>query len=758
MQLISRIAPVLLALGALYLIETATQITFEAPRAVDGIDSAEIAKRRLVMVFVDSLSTADMVDASRMPRFKARLDGALHGPTRQCADGISLPCFAAIQTGVDRFSLFAFLRNFGGADGLPTGSVLAALSKRGVRVGYLGDPELSVGGLAYLETFTASEADPLPSDGRQIARGLEAMAKHDLRLVVMHITSLDTISHKVDPNGPEYIAEMEKVDQSIEAMWSQLRPDDHVMIFGDHGHDVDGRHFAGLDVPTYAAFFGAAFRPLETPLALTDHAAHIARVFGLEYAVSDRMRAYYAGQPVPPTKGLPALRAGAADVSVALFVAAAVAAFLIAFPAPATNRWVIIGGVCLLVAVFAIGYGFPSLRPLLYYRSRAFNTGVAAATALGGALLAAPFLLRIRPIGAGGVRCLAGLLAGGALLLALPTVYKFGGFYVAAFGVLLAITVASVLAVRRREILRLGWLLGFAGVVYTLWNPAVRSFSVQWFSFYSEDLAGVILPTVLLLSTVALVAPTGLRERRWLAAAIGALVLSVAGPWLPPMLFLPLCVLALPSLIAAHRRMEWAPVALLITVPALAFFFSFDAQRIAPMAAAVCAWSLWARARLGVDDEASAIRVSRAFELLLLVWMSYWATTGTRAGGLDFQYFFQWLPEGARVEESWIENGLMTSAKYLAVILLGMLLARRAAPGQVLPAALGAWRVGRLKLAGTVLFAIGFSAVVPRPGPYLTADVLQEAALWTSILLALALLPLGTVTSAEAALFEPRGN
>ncbi len=161
-----------LALSALYLLETATQVTFEAPRELGETDPDELSKRRLIMVFVDSLATVDMADPARMPRFKARLDGALHGPTRQCADGISLPCFAAIQTGVDRFSLFAFLRNFGGADGLPVGSIFSELGQRGIRVGYLGDPELSVGGLAHLETFDASVEDPLPADSRQIERGL----------------------------------------------------------------------------------------------------------------------------------------------------------------------------------------------------------------------------------------------------------------------------------------------------------------------------------------------------------------------------------------------------------------------------------------------------------------------------------------------------------------------------------------------------------------------------------------------------------
>ena len=108
---IRRVLPLLLALLTLFFLEMSAEV--QAPTAQPL--PTPPPKTRLVMFWIDSLSTSDMAAPGRLTRLKARLPTALHGPVRECMDAVSVPCMTAASTGLDRFSLFAMVRNFGGA-------------------------------------------------------------------------------------------------------------------------------------------------------------------------------------------------------------------------------------------------------------------------------------------------------------------------------------------------------------------------------------------------------------------------------------------------------------------------------------------------------------------------------------------------------------------------------------------------------------------------------------------------------------------
>lgn len=744
-----RVLPLLLAVLTLFFLEVSAEI--HAPVARPMPDPPP--KSRLVIFWIDSLAVQDLALPGRLSRLKARLPAGLHGPVRECMDGVSVPCFTAASTGIDRFSLFAIARNFGGTSGVPEGSVFHALQKRGVKLGFIGDMQIgqAVAGFDWIEI--QHEVD----DSFAVRRGLEVLERDALDLVVIHLRLPDELSHQVGPESPAYGESLEVIDRDIEAAMQRLRPTDHVIIFGDHGHTSDGRHFAGLDVPTYMAAFGPMFRrPLERPMAITDHASLWAPLFGLRFGDSAWVDAYFAGEPVPAVEpatqqthgatielsGLPSVASGNARLPLWAVLGTVVLAFLVSVPHrirwlgdPQWRAllWVLVG---LAVVAFTLGATYTSFRPFIHYGGRTFNTSIGIACGLAGIALAWPARGLVHFEGnAPPATGLAALFMGGAVALALPTVYKFGGLYTGLTGLVVVACVGGVLAVNARRNVEAAFSAALVFVLFLVWNPAVRNFAVRWFSTFSETLVDLAWPTTAILGVAALGLAAGRQWRLWGLAAAAGLALAACGPLLPPRAFIAPCVLLFPAVMLAHRVPRTQPLLALVAPPALAFFFGYDPLRLSPVLCGLAAFPLWARAR------GRAPLLERAIGLVLLLWLMLWTMLGCRLPGLDFNYFFRWLPPGQNVEDSWAWNTLLTAALYLGTALTGLLFARRAAPGTVEPAIAVAWHFARLKLGLVLLFVVGFSMSASNVGAFIIGDILMEAGCWVMILLLLLPVP-----------------
>lgn len=699
---------------------------------------------RLVVFWIDSLSMVDPERPGMLTRLRARMEKQpnLSGPVRACADAVSVPCFTALITGRDGFSAFSLARNFGGLDQGTDGSVIDALRKTGKRFGYLGDPIFR--GLARGFDYVVLEHEMHDVD--YVQRGLVALESEKLDAIIIHLRESDKLSHMQGPASPEYIAAMEAADVAIDAAVEKLRPTDHWVVLGDHGHEPDGRHFAGLDVPTWTAYFGPKFtRTLKHPMAITDHANLWASVFGSRFGPPGTwMDTYFAGGELTPPEELPEVQSGAplpmTNAAAVLLVALLVAA------GPGTTRlirrpsWIALAGLAGLVTLtLLLGAAWVELRPNLGWRPRSFNIGAGIAAGLIGAVLLYPVAARATegtPAQVDGVRAhFPGLFIAGALMLVAPTVYKYGGVAAALATLLVVFGVGVIPALRARAYGSLIASLLTVFMIFTVWNPAVRNFAVRWFSFYSETLGEHSGLAALAFAALATGVAAGRERPRawWIGGGVGLLVAALAGLHVLPAraLILP-CVGALPATIIALRRPAWGPVALACALPALAFFFAFDGSRLGPIAAALAAFALWPLARR------NAGLLELAATQVLMVWLAFWVTLGCRASGLDFQYFFAWLSPGADPKDTWAANALMTISKYLILPVLGIVLARRRAGDALIQAAPISYALARGRLALVLVFLAAFSVQgAAAAGPFVTADVVQEAILWLLGLLAL---------------------
>ena len=192
----SYLLPICAALFAVWLLEISPhnqKASFES--------LGKRADTRLIIFWIDAMADTEAADPTLMPRLHQRIArGALHGPARACADAVSVPCFTAMITGVDRFSIFALGRNFGARTGALDGSVLRELQRLGHRVGYIGVPMFQhvVDGADFVQIDAHSKDVPT------IERSLAILDREQLDFLIVHLHETDDIAHRKTPQSEEY--------------------------------------------------------------------------------------------------------------------------------------------------------------------------------------------------------------------------------------------------------------------------------------------------------------------------------------------------------------------------------------------------------------------------------------------------------------------------------------------------------------------------------------------------------------------------
>jgi hypothetical protein len=673
------VLPLFLGFAALYAFDRSDSVELPA------VTQVEVVNTRLFVLMIDSL---DRRDVAALPTLQARLPRAgLHGRVRACVDGVTIPCVTAMVSGVDRASGFSPLRNFGAARALSEHSLLGELQRRGRCVGYFGDTLLAKA-LAGLRVVYAAEHEGVVDDEDTLNHALAA--RDALELVFIHLLAIDETAHKFGAQSPEYALALQHTDARIARVFASQTERDHVVVLGDHGHELSGRHSADVGTDTYAAYFGPRFgRHVERDMVMTDHASIWARVFGLRWGSETLADAYFAGAPeAHPQLASRARAKGPLIVAIVIALATALATREVRFRQ---------AGIALLGGVVMLGLS------ALYRVSYDHLSGVAgsmlsaAAVGLAGAAMITLGLRRVE----------AWMAVPGALLFALPTAEPTAGIKAPVLWLLV------VLLLRRPT--RSWWVSAL--VLFALALVRVRDYLPRSLLEVDVGMAGTVLATVLMLAAVF--EAGGITAALALAAGqlIALLTDENARYWIAP------CALVLPlAFLGLRQRRAFELTCFLLPLACNAFFPHDTAQ----LTAVAASWLLWVCLPAALREQNAWLRASG---FVLLMWLSFWAAMSTRVGGVDYDFYFRWLPanEGATGEAGW--QGLLTAAKCMLPVVFGALLASRAGllTREVVE---GAQHLTRVRLALATLFVAGLSWTSVPVNVQWIYDATQEVAFW----------------------------
>ncbi len=210
--------------------------------SISGVPAAQDpGGRRLMLVILDSLTPEDAEEMVAMRVLRKRSFAATVEP---CLDRLTKMCIDEVLTGRQFFSLFGLLRNLG-----PLDTGLGPNLLRDVRAAGKSVAMVTAGDL---KTYDAEVDDQAVFKGGYTTAEMRTLLgfaeSHDL--VIYHYRWHDSKSHRHRVGSRRYKRSLRTMNRALASLKTSLPSDMDLMVLGDHGHTLDGRHLQGLDVPT----------------------------------------------------------------------------------------------------------------------------------------------------------------------------------------------------------------------------------------------------------------------------------------------------------------------------------------------------------------------------------------------------------------------------------------------------------------------------------------------------------------------------
>jgi hypothetical protein len=216
---------------------------------------------RAFIFVVDSLRFETAMDPAMMPHLAALRGVGTFARVTPSNDAVTVPCLRAAFTGVENTKLLGFVTNFL-KKRAGVRSVFTDLASDGRRAAAFSDDAFTQFGKEAVDTFSNGDDGPteVKDQNGTIAEALRVFGSGRYDLVAMHITYTDHVAHEDGVRSPQYRQRFSEADAMIAAIERAVPENDTLVVMGDHGHDDEGRHSFGLDVPTFAIYRGARFR------------------------------------------------------------------------------------------------------------------------------------------------------------------------------------------------------------------------------------------------------------------------------------------------------------------------------------------------------------------------------------------------------------------------------------------------------------------------------------------------------------------
>ena len=690
-----------LALGIFALSSTARVTDSQAGKAppvqIEQGDSTD----RTVVVFIDSLSRDVAKNPAIMPVLGRLAREGASFDVEPCRDQLTYLCIRAALTGHDDSSLLAVSDNFRPSHEGPPDSLISELAGKGRKVSVIGASDF----LPYRRSLSSQQPlSNLEESPEKVTSALRQALGSDARLIVVALSSGDMAAHAHGVRAPQYEAAFSRLDRVVGNIVDLVEPRTNLVVFGDHGHDLAGRHLPGTEAKTWAVYRGPAFRSgVQSMMAITDHRALLGVLLGVPTEPTYRgppMESVFDSEWVaqklqgrlPRLETAHAKNASSLNLRWLPALIVALAGLLgAAFLAPSrTRRWFVALATAVAGLAATVGLSYDSIRNVIHDHGDSperalcllvpLFLGILLAfvvrhTLLLGKAVTSPSWLRT----AGGSTLLV------AFLLMLPTAYYYGsrrGVVLAGVLGIGCLLVDSLRSGFRRAVPSLLTLLFVGYMLVNFYSVRQLGPETGGASTWALDArlftqsAWLALIASKLVLYLVLIAPRATSRPSDTALAAGLLSASIlvefAGAQLPREAYLCIFVaLAVGSLTVRHDVPSSLFAGALVLLDHL---YGKDTARLAPiemLLAGTATLVAWERSHTRSHGSKWVYGLS----VSVAVYLMFWPMVGFHLAGLDFSFMFRWVPE-ASYEKAWLLIAFGVIVKLSLPIVLVIAVAR----------------------------------------------------------------------------------
>jgi hypothetical protein len=693
-----------LALGIFALSSTARVTDSQAGKAppvqIEQGDSTD----RTVVVFIDSLSRDVAKNPAIMPVLGRLAREGASFDVEPCRDQLTYLCIRAALTGHDDSSLLAISDNFRPSHEGPPESLISELAGKGRKVSVIGASDFHPyrRSLSSQQPLSKQEESP-----EKVTSALRQALGSDAQLIVVALSSGDMAAHAHGVRAPEYKIAFSRLDRVVGNIVDLVEPRTNLVVFGDHGHDLAGRHLPGTEAKTWAVYRGPAFRSgVQSTMTITDHRALLGVLLGVPTEPT------YRGPPLESVfdsewvaqklQGrLPRLETAHAKNGISLnqhwlpaLIVALAGLLGAAFLAPSrTRRWFVALATSAAGLAATVGLSYDSIRNVIHDHGDSPERALWLLVPLFLGILLA-FVVRHTPLlgkaatSSSWLRTAGGSTLLVAFLLMMPTAYYYGSRRGVVLAGVLGIGCLLVDSLRhkgssiRRAVPSLLTLLFVGCMLVNFYSVRQLGPETGGASTWALDArlftqsAWLALIASKLVLYLVLIAPraTSRPSDTALAAGLlsGSILVEFAGAQLRREAYLCIFVaLAVGSLTVRHDVPSSLFAGALVLLDHL---YAKDTARLAPiemLLAGTAALVAWERSH----KRSHGSKWVYGLSVSVAVYLMFWPTVGFHLAGLDFSFMFRWVPE-ASYEKAWLLIAFGVIVKLSLPIVLVIAVAR----------------------------------------------------------------------------------
>ncbi|MBN2724184.1 MAG: hypothetical protein JXR95_08955 [Deltaproteobacteria bacterium] len=213
---------------------------------------------RLFIYFIDCLRYDYAIAHDKMPYLSSLLKESTWGKVTPCLSNMTVHCVESAFSGRDRSSLLSFSEDFHPRKSQHKGNWFFLMANAGYKISAVSDYVIPA---LYKDALTRSHVYKKGSKMKELVeKSIEYFNEKGNTVSIVHLLGPHDLGQAHGTVTAPYLNSLRETDDLLKLVTAQLRPEDTLLVFGDHGIDDKGKHTYNTDTPTFYLYRGRKFR------------------------------------------------------------------------------------------------------------------------------------------------------------------------------------------------------------------------------------------------------------------------------------------------------------------------------------------------------------------------------------------------------------------------------------------------------------------------------------------------------------------
>ncbi|MBU1240734.1 alkaline phosphatase family protein [Myxococcota bacterium] len=257
-------------------------------------ESPKKSDSRLFVYFIDCLRFDYAINPAKMPYLHSLLTEGTWGRVNPCLTNMTVHCVEATFSGQDRSSILSFSEDFHPRASKNKKSWIFQMAARDHKITVVGDHVFKT--LYGDVLYKMHEYQKGASQQKLTDLALKWFEDPSVSVSIVHLLGPHDDGQAFGSVSPQYHKQLKEVDDILRHVVKHLKPNDSLLVYGDHGINDVGQHTYNTDTPTFYLYKGPKFaKNKRFDIDIASHAFWLSTLFDIPLEESYQGEVYWGG-------------------------------------------------------------------------------------------------------------------------------------------------------------------------------------------------------------------------------------------------------------------------------------------------------------------------------------------------------------------------------------------------------------------------------------------------------------------------------